>query len=54
MPSDIDKLTLMMAGSGQNMQKCCLIFQKDGCKSLCQIRVFNCMPQHYIHTMYSY
>jgi len=28
-----------MAWTGQNMQTHCLIFQKDGCKSLCQSRV---------------
>jgi len=27
-----------MAWSGQNMQKHGLVFQKDGCKSLCQSR----------------
>jgi len=52
-PSEIHTLFILrMAGTGQNMQNHSLMFQKHGCKSLCQLRVFNCMPQHYIHIMY--
>jgi len=45
-----------MAWPGQNMQKHYPIFKKHDCKSLCQSRVkyFNCMLQHFIHTMYYY
>ena len=56
-PPEIYKtVTLRMAWIGRNTQKHCLIFKNVVVNPYANhaLSIFNCMPQHYIHTMYCY